>query len=330
MSPPKPVSPPDPGAATPRRIPALDIARGGALVAMVIYHAGWDIASLGLGAAGLQHNTLWQLFGHAIAACFLTLAGGSLVLAQGRGFDRHAFFRRLALVTAAAALVSGATYVLFPQGFIYFGILHMIALGSVLALPFLRLPVALVLAVAGAVFVLPLLVESEALASLWLVWLGLGSDAPPSHDFVPVFPWFGFILFGVALGRMLPLARLIAPAPARQPARLLQLAGRHTLAVYLLHQPLLYGALWLVAQAATVPVDKEARDFLGSCTRECRTAGGEAKLCTTICLCAVEALKGENLWRDVLANHTGPALESRMGDISRRCAASARSRGTAR
>lgn len=294
---------------------------------MVIYHAGWDLSFLGLAAPTLRDNPAWMVFGHAIAASFLILVGISLQRAHGGGFRRAAFLRRLALVAGAAALVTAGTYLAFPNQFIFFGILHAIALGSVLAVPFLRLPPVVVLAVAGTVFLAPFLVQSAALSAPWLVWLGLGTELPVSNDFVPVFPWFGFILAGVALARLLPWQRFDAAQPSAAPARMLARAGRHSLPIYLLHQPLLFGVLWLVAQAATPAMDKDTREFLASCTSECRSAKGQPEVCTAICTCAVETLKTRNLWPEVVGNRVTPALQEQLAGISRTCAQAVRPAG---
>lgn len=308
----------------PARILALDVLRGLALVAMVVFHFGWDLSFLGLGALGLADSLAWSAFGHAIAAVFLTLVGISLVLAHGgqdTGVDSLKFLKRLGVVALAALAVSLGTYVAMPGQFIYFGILHAIALGSLLALPFLRAPLLVVVVAAGLVLVLPVLVKGAVFSTLWLVWLGLGPEAPPSTDYVPVFPWFGFILIGILLARALDLHRLGSLGAERVPGRILAFAGRHSLAVYLLHQPILYGGLWLLAQAVAPPVERDRADFMSACTRECGANGGDALRCATICACAVENLKAEKLWSDVIANRVTDTLKTRMGEISRACAA---------
>ena len=127
------------------RIPALDLARGAALAAMVIYHAAWDLSFLGLIETDIRDHTGWILFARAIAASFLVLVGIGLVLAHASGADapgwnRAASFKRLGMITGAALLVTAGTYAAMPDNFIFFGILHAIAVSSVLALPFLRLP----------------------------------------------------------------------------------------------------------------------------------------------------------------------------------------------
>ncbi|MCA3674660.1 MAG: DUF1624 domain-containing protein, partial [Methylobacterium sp.] len=114
------------------RLPIIDAARGVAIVAMVIYHFGWNLSFLELIPVDLRDFPLWIWFGHAIAASFLALVGVGLVLAHGQGFGRERFLRRLAFVVGAAALVTAGTYLVFPDRFIFFGILHHIALASLL------------------------------------------------------------------------------------------------------------------------------------------------------------------------------------------------------
>lgn len=302
------------------RLVGLDLLRGVAVVAMVVFHCGWDLSFLGLAAPGLAESFAWSVFGHAIAASFLVLAGFSLVLAHGQGVDSLKFLRRLGIVVAAALAVTIATYIALPEQFIYFGILHAIALGSLLAVPFLRAPLAVVVVAAGLVFVAPLYLRAEAFSAIWLVWLGLGLEAPPSTDYVPLLPWFGFILLGVLLGRTMPAERLQLSEPPAKPVKVMALAGRHSLAIYLLHQPILYGGLWLLAQAVAPPMAPEERAFLSSCTQECVANRGEALRCATICTCAIDGLKAGQLWSDAATGRLSEAGKARMGEIGRACA----------
>lgn len=302
------------------RLPLLDKARGIALAAMVVYHCVWDLSFLGLIDPAIRDSLLWSSLARVIAASFLILAGIGLVLAHGQGFDRPKFLRRLALVTGAALLVTAGTWLVFPDAFVFFGILHAIALGSVLALPFLRLPFRLTLMAAGAVWVLPFLVQSPAMAAPALIWIGLGDRLPNSTDFVPVFPWFGFMLLGMAIGRLVDWRRLAGPEPTTRPGRLLVLAGRRSLLVYLVHQPLLFGTLWLVALVAVKQPDPEAQPFLAACRAQCATNGADAPTCTRLCHCAVEATRAAGLWPALLRDQLGESQRARVEAISRRCA----------
>jgi len=77
----------------------------------------------------------------------------------------------------------------------------------------------------------------------WLNWIGMMTYKPPTEDYVPLFPWLGVVLIGVAIGTALPrIQRSLAAADRRSP-RWLAWLGRHSLIIYLVHQPILVGAL---------------------------------------------------------------------------------------
>src|SRR6478752_3936239 len=185
-----------------RRIDLVDLARGLALVAMFVYHFAYDLSHFDLIATDVPAHPGWSAFARLIAGSFLTIVGFSLVLATRRGVNLSAYFRRLAMVVGAAALVTIATWFAMPESFIYFGILHNIALSSVLALPFLRLPAAVLLLFSALLFALPLLPAPQMLDQPWLLWLGFAHVSGATADFVPIVPWFGCVLAGMALGKM--------------------------------------------------------------------------------------------------------------------------------
>ena len=305
----------------PSRIPLIDAARGIAIVAMVIYHLGWNLSFLELIPVDLRDYPLWIAFGHAIAASFLALVGVGLVLAHGAGFGRERFLKRLALVAGAALLVTAGTYLVFPDRFIFFGILHHIALASVLALPFLRWPWFVAALAALVVFALPIVFQAEALSSPWLIWLGLGTRVPSTNDFVPVFPWFACVLAGVAIAQLWRPAPDPAAAELSRPLRALGWMGRKSLPIYLIHQPVLYGGLALLASVLLPPVDRETRGFLLSCQEQCVGTGGEALTCSTFCGCMATNLKKEGLWQRVLANTPDVTVRLRIEAVTRQCTA---------
>jgi uncharacterized membrane protein len=316
---------------TPVRIAELDIARGIALIAMLVYHFAWDLSFLGLIETNIRDIPAWTWFARGIAASFLTLTGISLVLAHQEGwngpvlFRRRAFFRRLVWIVGAALLVTAGTYIVLPRSFVFFGILHAIAVGSVLALPFLHAPRLVTAIFAAFVLVLPEVTRFEAFSAPWLVWLGLGAAEPITNDFVPVFPWFAFVLIGVLLGKSADFARFSGLVRTSSPAHVLVLAGRNSLLVYLLHQPILFGCLSLIALASAPPVDREAHGFMTSCQQQCQSVGGDSALCTRVCTCTLGMLKAEGAWSAVLAGRLDEPLKEQMGGISQRCTEAARS-----
>jgi uncharacterized membrane protein len=226
----------------PTRFAALDLARTLALAGMVIFHLGFDLEQFGLIAPGTMTSGGWPWFARAVAASFLFIAGIGLWLAHGKAIRWHPFLRRLGQILIGAALVTVATRMAFGPQFAFFGILHSMAVSSVIGLAFLRLPAALT-AVAGlAAMAAPLLLRSPAFDAPWLLWTGLATVPVRSVDFVPTLPWLGPLLLGIAAGRLIPWDSLAAPSPGRL-TRALSLPGRHSLAVYLIHQPVLFAAL---------------------------------------------------------------------------------------
>jgi uncharacterized membrane protein len=230
------------------RLPAVDLLRGLALAAMAVYHFSWDLEFFGLADLGVTEHPLWIGFARMIAAGFLALVGVGLVLGHGKGVRLRPFLRRLAMIAAAAAAITLASSFADPEGIIWFGILHCIAVSSILGLLFLRLPVALVILAAALCVAAPALFTSPAFNGLGFVWLGLAEEVQASNDYNPLLPWFGAVLAGIALARLAPPDTWPPWQPRSFAAHALCLAGRHSLLVYLLHQPILMGLLWSVAQ----------------------------------------------------------------------------------
>jgi uncharacterized membrane protein len=305
------------------RWPALDAARGAAIAAMVVYHFAWDLSFLRLIATDVVGHPAWQLFARAIAASFLTLVGIGLVLAHHRGVRWRPFLRRLAVIAAAALGITAATRFAFPDAFIFFGILHCIAVSSILAVPFLRAPTIVLMGAAAFCFAAPLLFTDPALDAPLLDWLGLGARTPSTNDYVPIFPWFGFVLLGLQAGRLvLPWAARASSASslASSPlSRGLIWSGRRSLAIYLVHQPLLFGALFCLVQITGPNPAAEDAHFERTCQRSCRQSGAETAICASGCACAAERLKAEGLWRKTLADGISAADQERLSSVTRQC-----------
>lgn len=294
-----------PGEAPASRLSAIDLARGLALLAMAAYHALWDLGFLRLTPANHALSGPGRVAAHLIAGSFLALVGIGLVLANGAGIRWRASLLRLARIGGAALLITAATWIAFPDSYIFFGILHCIALSSLLALPFLRAPWWLTAACAT------LAIAAPSLAAAWapggsildapaLLFLGLGREMPRTNDYVPLFPWFGMVLAGLALARAGVPALRLSPLglwrPTTRPARAFSFAGRHSLAIYLVHQPILLGLLgglaFLTGPHPQAGVAEFRRDYLANCTR----SGGSEGACRVAARCTVAALRRERLW----------------------------------
>jgi uncharacterized membrane protein len=281
------------------RIAAIDLVRGIALAGMVVYHFSYDLAAERLISADVVDEFGWKLFARAVAGTFLALVGVNLVLANRRGLRPWPFLRRLALVAGGAALVTLSTLWFEPGAFVFFGILHEIALASVLAVPFLWAPPWLTAAVAAVVIALPNVFTSPLFDTPALWWVGLSTASPVTVDYVPVFPFFGVVLAGVVGGRLL-LAYGSDSAFARwRPGnwweRSVIVAGRWSLLIYLVHQPVLVGALMLATPLLPANEAAVRRDFTAECNAACIT-NSDADYCTALCGCLFENLHGTDLY----------------------------------
>jgi uncharacterized membrane protein len=317
--------------ASPPRFAALDVARGVALVAMVVFHCAFDLSTLRLAPIDIE-GVGWRSFAKLIASSFLFLSGVSLVIAHGKGIRVATYFRRLAILVGAAALVTLATWYAMPEQFIFFGILHSIAVASLVGLAFLKGRAVATLACAILVFAVPRLFASSAFDAAALAWLGLGTTHPVTMDFEPVFPWLSPFLAGMAATQFglerFARSGLAAWRPMAAIGRALAFAGRHSLLIYLIHQPVMFGALALVAQllageAAIPPAD---RPFIEACRTACVNRGGTNGGCVSYCVCTAGELKKAGLWENVLADRYTPEIRQRLAVAMQACA-KARSQG---
>ena len=229
------------------RLVSLDTLRGVAIVAMIAYHLCFDLRYFGITRSDFEHDTRWLTARAAILSSFLLIAGISAVLAARRPMPVRHWLRHVGTIASAALLVSAGSALVFPQSFIWFGVLHAIAMSLVVANPLVRRP--FVAAIAGAVVIVAGVVYANP-AFDWRVlgWVGFMTAKPVTEDYVPMFPWMGVLFLGIALGHLLVRTEFRAIAPLARLPRWLAFLGRHSLAVYLLHQPLLFALLWLATR----------------------------------------------------------------------------------
>lgn len=225
------------------RIRGIDAIRGAAICMMIVYHAAFDLNWFHIISTDFNHHPFWLGFRDLIVSSFLLLVGVSLVLAHRAAISPRRFWRRIALVGACAMLVTVGSYAVFPKTFITFGILHCIVVSSILGWPLVRFPrvaliIAIVVIVVGATIGVPLF------DSPWLNWIGLMTHRPATEDYVPLLPWFGVVLVGISIGWWLLERRRHALRQASRAApKWLTWLGRHSLLVYMVHQPIMVGAL---------------------------------------------------------------------------------------
>jgi uncharacterized membrane protein len=232
----------------PKRYAFIDALRGCAIALMIAYHFSFDLNYHGWIHQDFNNSPFWLIARACIVSLFLLLVGVSLVLNAQR-IGTSSFWRRQVRLLIACIAVSLGSYLMFPDSFIFFGILHFILLASLLGRVFVRfyyanLAASLLVLLAGTAYSNPLFNAPS------LQWIGFMTYKPFTEDYVPFFPWFGVVLFGIFLGKGMTtgqMPRWLSDSQANRRTLPLILAGRHSLAIYLLHQPVLLGILSLVA-----------------------------------------------------------------------------------
>ncbi len=229
------------------RIEAIDIFRGWAIVLMMGYHFGYDLNLFGYIHTRPNSNELWIVVRYTIITMFLLSMGMSLKLVHLEEIKWQKVIKRVIILGVASIVVSIATYIEFPRSWVYFGILHFVFVSSLVGLLFLPYPRFSIL-VAISIFV------TYALGwlnfhSLYILLKEPLSLPRYTQDFVPFFPWFAVVLIGIiivsyGLHNRLPKDSFLSANTARN--RVLGFMGRHSLIIYLIHIPILFGIFLLI------------------------------------------------------------------------------------
>ncbi|MFZ2651832.1 MAG: heparan-alpha-glucosaminide N-acetyltransferase [Burkholderiaceae bacterium] len=229
------------------RFERLDALRGTAIVWMAVFHFCFDLSHFKFIQQNFYTDPFWTVQRTMIVSMFMFVAGvgQAIALQQDRGWQR--FWRRWAQIAACAVLVSAGSALMFPKSFISFGVLHGLAL--MLIIVRLSQGAGAWLWLAGLLAIgLPQWLQHPWFDTRWTNWIGLVTRKPITEDYAPVLPWLGVMWWGLACGRWV-LARRPAWLAGGLPrgARGLALLGRWSLSFYMLHQPVLIGAVLLVS-----------------------------------------------------------------------------------
>jgi uncharacterized membrane protein len=228
------------------RFPEIDGARGIAIGMMVLYHALFDLRFFGI--MDVQIITgFWRFFAYACAVLFVFIVGVSLSISYarteqkfpGQNHTKKYLIRGLKLL-ALGFLITIVTWFYLGEGFIVFGILHLIGLSVILSPLVLGKPRLALFA--GILLICLGPVVSMIPGPEWLIWLGFRPETFYSVDYEPLIPWFGVVLLGIWAGTTgYPNGERGFSLPFRpgQCTAFLSLAGRHSLLIYLVHQPIL-------------------------------------------------------------------------------------------
>ena len=230
------------------RIWEIDFLRGLAIILMVGYHLLYDLGDFVglrkfLGFSTDLSSPAWLVAQNFFAGLFVVLSGISST------FSRNSL-RRFVKFGVVALLITAVTYVFDSSSAIYFGIIHCLAVSVLIFALFFqnRKPVTRIVwgsLIFLAGFFMPALRKALVIKTDWFIPFGLFSPSFASLDYFPLIPWFGIFLIGTALGQWLysqkkSLIRLPLPGT------FINWCGRHSLLIYLIHQPVIIVILYLL------------------------------------------------------------------------------------
>jgi uncharacterized membrane protein len=215
---------------------SLDLMRGVAIIMMVAFHFIYDLNSFGFTDIPLFTHwagTAWRIL---IVFLFLSAVGISLVIAHSKTLKLKKFIKRQIYLGIAALIISAGTYIMFPDGWVYFGILHLIWVSSLIAIFFINLPkTSLLIAVIILISSILGQLNFSIISNIFEPYLPLRSI-----DYYPLFPWLSFVFIGIYLGHYPHYQKVFT-------FRLnwLEVIGKHALIIYLTHQIVLFSAVSL-------------------------------------------------------------------------------------
>ena len=229
----------------------LDLIKGSAILLVIFFHFIFDIAFFVQVPINLD-SWLWWSIARLAASTFIFTSGISLAISFQKSLATNSPFlpkllARSAKLLGIGALISLSTWLFIGEGTIIFGILHFLAIAPLVAYFFLNKPL-LTFTAASVLLLCTPWVQAQTASFPYLVWLGLEPADFYSLDHFPLIPWLSIYLLGVLAAsfayshaqRQFKLPQ----EPTSSIARTLSFLGKHTLLVYLAHQPLLLGLLY--------------------------------------------------------------------------------------
>ena len=232
----------------------IDALRAFAVLAMIVYHFAWDLGLFNVVDPVIVNSGRWKLFAVSIGSSFLFLSGISFWLASRNGINFKKFTFRLLFLIAAALIVSFGTYVADSQTFVFFGILHLLSVCTLLGLLIYKLPMIVILIIGFLILFLEPYLISEFYKPKYLAWTGLYTGPTGSVDFYGFFPWSSSYIFGLGISKIIFKKKeqfLFNSSTLKILNRKGFFSksffwlGRNSLIVYLIHQPILIGIIYI-------------------------------------------------------------------------------------
>ncbi len=234
----------------------IDTIRGIAVIMMIVFHILFDLNFFDYISINL-YDSYFLIYVYFNATLFIILVGVSLTLSYSKAKKtltknkmRWKFLLRGFFIFCLGLFITLVTWVYLPRGFIIFGVLHCIGISIILAYPFISYKIQPF--ILGILFIgIGIFIKSLTFDFSWLLWLGFTTSDLYTVDYFPLFPWFGVVLVGISLGNTLyekgNRKFTLNDKAHLKIIKFTTFLGRHSLIIYILHQPILIGIFTLVS-----------------------------------------------------------------------------------
>jgi len=215
----------------------LDLLRGIALLLMIIFHVVFDLRDI-YSYPVYYDRGIFYYVGKVSAILFMLISGISCSFSRSN-------VKRGIRVLLIAMVITLATYLFDPGLIIKFGILHFLGISMILFPLFNGLNKYFIFIIATLIIIVGNFFSTLTVPFEYLFPIGLMSSSFTSSDYYPLLPWFGVFLYGVAFSKIIYREKK-SVFNFKVKDNPLLFMGRHTLAVYLIHQPLILLILNLI------------------------------------------------------------------------------------
>lgn len=219
----------------------IDLLRGLAIVLMVIFHFSYDLTVFGWADFSTSKDIEWRIFRAVIVSSFLLAVGMSSYLAYQKSINKKKLVKAVSKLTAVSTVITIGSVFIHPSTWVYFGIIHFITIALPISVLFVQIPTFALMV--GAVCILGYWTGILNLYPIW-EWSVMHIGIPAQTvDLVSFFPWIGVVLIGVFVMHKDFFQLKCTP---HYVLNKLVFLGQHSLIIYLIHQPILYGLFGLI------------------------------------------------------------------------------------
>ncbi|MBT3582345.1 DUF1624 domain-containing protein [Candidatus Woesearchaeota archaeon] len=224
----------------------IDLLRGIAIIMMLVSNAITSLIYFDV--INISNRWFWLFFARITAILFILLVGISLTLSYARIKDWNTkkiflkYLKRGLTIFSWGLAITLVSWFFIREDFIVFGVLHLIGLAIIFSIPFFKKKF-LTLIFAIFFILIGIYLDKLTFNTSLFIWLGLTPAGFSTVDYFPIFPWFGIVLVGMFVGNVLyknySRSFKLKDLSSKKEVKLLSFLGRHSLIIYLIHQPII-------------------------------------------------------------------------------------------